>query len=75
MRSDISVACALAVLLGGCAATSPGPAWLAAAPDQPAGYRYYDNYHPNNVNSPSPEAIENARRGTYLWPPSTGEVH
>ncbi len=70
MRSGFPVVCGLAALLGGCAAIAPTPAGLAALPGQPVGYRYYDNFHPNWVNNPSPEAIANAQRGTYLWPPA-----
>jgi hypothetical protein len=71
MRSGFPIACALAVVLAGCTATAPTPAGLAAAPGQPVGYRYYDNFHPNWVNNPSPEAIESAKRYTYLWPPES----
>lgn len=71
MRSGFLIVCALAALLAGCATTAPTPAGLARTPDQPVGYHYYDNFHPNWVNNPSPEAIENAKRGTYLWPPSS----
>ena len=70
MRSDYPIVCVLAVLLEGCATTAPTPAGLARAPDQPVDYRYYDNRHPNWVNNPSPEAIANAKRGTYVWPPT-----
>jgi hypothetical protein len=66
MRSGFPVVCALAVLLAGCA-TAPMPAGLAATPGEPVGYRYYDNFHPNWVNNPSPEATNSAKRYTYLW--------
>lgn len=65
--------CAVGLLLAGCAqnATAPG---IEAAQNGPMGYHYYDNEHPNVVNSPSPEAIQNAQRGTYLWPPATDVI-
>jgi hypothetical protein len=70
MRSSFFV-CVLALLLAGCATTAPTPAGLARTPDQPVGYRYYDNIRPNWVSDASPEAIESAERGTWLWPPDT----
>jgi hypothetical protein len=73
MRPRISVAIALATLLGGCAVTTSAGAEAQNA--APIGYRYYDNQHPNNVVQPSAEAIANAQRGTYLWPPAMGIVH
>jgi hypothetical protein len=72
MRSGFPIICALAVLLAGCATTLPPPTGLARQPDQPVGYRYSDNFHPNWVSNASPEAIENAKRGTWLWPPGLG---
>jgi hypothetical protein len=72
MRLGCAVVSALAVVLGGCATTQyPG---VGAAPDEPVGYRYYDNQHPNWVNNPSPEAVANAQRGTWLWPPAVGII-
>jgi hypothetical protein len=72
MRAGTPAVFALAVLLGGCAATAP--ATLSAQNGAPAGYRYYDNQHPNYVINPSAEAIANAQRGTYLWPPAMSTV-
>ncbi len=72
MRAAIPAALGLAVLLGGCTGTTP--AGLEAQNGPPAGYRYYDNQHPNWVNNPSPQAIANAQRGTYLWPPAMSTV-
>jgi hypothetical protein len=72
MRAGIAAAFGLAVLLGGCTATTP--AYLEAQNRAPVGYRYYDNQHPNWINNPSPEAIANAQRGTYLWPPAMGTI-
>ncbi len=61
MRPGLPVVLALAVLLGGCAAaTAPG---VEAQYGAPAGYRYYDNQHPNYVVQPSAEAVANAQRG------------
>lgn len=72
MRAAIPAALGLAMLLGGCATTAPqGP---QAQNGRPVGYWYYDNQHPNAVNSPSPEAIASAQRGTYLWPPAMSTV-
>jgi hypothetical protein len=54
--------CAVGALLAGCAAEAPGPI---------QGYSYHDGNHPNDVSAhPSPQAIENAARGTWLWPPA-----
>ena len=72
MRAGIPAAFGLAVLLGGCAATTPTS--LEAQGGAPVGYRYYDNQHPNGVNNASPEALANAQRGTYLWPPAMSIV-
>jgi hypothetical protein len=57
--------CAIGALLAGCA-TSPAP--LADA-DSPRGYWFHDGIRPNNVVSPSPQAIYNASHGVWLWPP------
>ncbi len=59
--------CAIGVLLTACA-TEPEP-WAKAA-DGPRGYWYHDAMHSNIVVSPSPQAIENAKRGVWLWPPA-----
>lgn len=34
------------------------------------GYHFYDGMHQISVSSPSPQAIEAARRGVWLWPPT-----
>jgi hypothetical protein len=65
--------CALGLLLAGCAQNATAPD-IQAAQNGPIGYRYYDNQHPNAINSPSPEAIRNAQQGTYLWPPAADVV-
>ena len=54
-------------LLVGCA---PEPGTLGNVSDIP-GYAYHDGIR-NNYVSPgvSPQAIENATRGVYLWPPA-----
>ena len=44
------------------------PAPLADA-DSPRGYWFHDGLRPNNVVSPSPQAIYNASHGVWLWPP------
>jgi hypothetical protein len=54
----------VALLLAGCAADTAPPAGNSVV-----GYRFYDANHPNGVNGASAQAIENARRGTWLWPP------
>ena len=60
---------ATALLLSACAA-NPGP---TAGQGVVYGYQYHDGRHPNDVNSqPSPQAIENARQGVWLWPPDIG---
>ncbi len=59
--------CAAAAVLAGCA-TAPEP-WAGPA-DGPRGYWYHDSVHSNVVVSPSPQAIENAKRGVWLWPPT-----
>lgn len=61
----------LTMLLGGCAATTSAGVEANATP---LGYRYYDSQHPNYVIQPSAEAIANAKRGTYLWPPAMSGV-
>ena len=58
-------------LCGICAAM----AGCVAAPEPPQmqgviGYRYHDGNHQNDVVSPSPQAIESARHGVWLWPPA-----
>jgi len=61
-------AAAAAILLAGCA-TDPGA--TAAEDGAVYGYQYHDGAHPNYVTAqPSPQAIENARRGVWLWPPA-----
>ncbi|HLY88838.1 MAG TPA: hypothetical protein VKQ27_07625 [Acetobacteraceae bacterium] len=72
MRRGFPVVLVLATLLGGCVGTNSagGQAQNAA----PIGYRYYDSQHPNYVIQPSAEAIANAQRGTYLWPPAMSVV-
>jgi len=60
--------CAVVVLLGGCADNSPGV--TAEQGSAPRGYWYHDANHPNQVVSPSPQAIYNATHGTWLWPPA-----
>ena len=59
--------CAIAASLAACA-TAPEP-W-ATPGDGPLGYRYHDGMHSNAVASPSPQAIENAKHGVWLWPPA-----
>jgi hypothetical protein len=54
-----------AVLTGCTAASAP-----TATPGSVIGYRYHDGNHQNEVVSPSPVAVENARRGVWLWPPA-----
>jgi hypothetical protein len=58
--------CIIGVLLTGCA-TAPQPS--AGADGSPLGYWYHDAIRPNNVVSPSPQAIYNASHGVWLWPP------
>ena len=72
MRRGFPVVLVLATLLGGCAATNS--AGVEAQNAAPVGYRYYDGQHPNDVVRPSAEAIANAERGTYLWPPAMSVV-
>ena len=72
MRAGIPAAFVFAMLLGGCTATTPAD--VEAQNGAPVGYQYYDNQHPNAVINPSPEAIANAQRGTYLWPPAMSIV-
>jgi hypothetical protein len=59
--------CIIGTLLAGCA-TAPEP-W-AEAGGGPRGYWYHDALHLNTVASPSPQAIENAKHGVWLWPPA-----
>jgi hypothetical protein len=59
-------------LFGLCAASAgcvaaPGPDEVSG---EVIGYRYHDGNHPNYIVSPSPQAIENGRRGIWLWPPA-----
>ena len=56
----------LGTLLAGCTAASEP----YANADGVIGFRYHDGMHSNSVASPSPQAIENARRGVWLWPPA-----
>jgi hypothetical protein len=58
--------CAAGLLPTGCA-TTPDPT------DATLGYAYHDANHPNHVSSPSPQAIENARHGVWLWPPAEND--
>jgi hypothetical protein len=58
--------CGLCVAATGCVA-APGS---DEAPGEVIGYRYHDANHPNYIVSPSPQAIENGRRGVWLWPPA-----
>ena len=55
----------LGATVAGCA-VPPGP----AQPQGVIGYRYHDANHQNEVVSPSPQAIESARHGVWLWPPA-----
>ena len=57
--------CTIGALLAGCA-TAPAP---SADADSARGYWYHDGIRPNNVVSPSPQAIYNASHGVWLWPP------
>ncbi len=72
MLPGFPVVLVLAMLVGGCAATSS--AGVEAQNAAPVGYRYYDGQHPNHVVQPSAEAVANAERGTYLWPPAMSVV-
>lgn len=54
----------LGILLAGCAVIPQPPEGGA-----PIGYRFSDAIHPNYVASPSPQALHNASRGVWLWPP------
>jgi hypothetical protein len=56
--------CTVGIVLAGCAAV-PQPPTQGALP----GYRFNDAIHPNSVVSPSPQALHNASRGVWLWPP------
>ncbi len=58
---------ALGASLAACT-TIPEP-W-ANASGGPRGYWYHDAIHSNVVVSPSPQAIENAKHGVWLWPPA-----
>jgi hypothetical protein len=59
------VLCGLCATAAGCA-----PALDPAQTQGVIGYRYHDSNHQNEVVSPSPQAIENAKRGVWLWPPA-----
>ena len=50
----------------GCAQT-PEPS--DGTPYAVRGYWFHDSMHPNTVVSPSPQAIDNANHGVWLWPP------
>lgn len=68
MKTGYLALCTFGGLLAGCANTQTiGP--LPTAYDGPPGYVYFDAIRPNYVVSPSPQAIENARTGVWLWPP------
>ena len=58
--------CAIFVALAGCA-PAPEP---TQTPDGVIGYWYHDGNHQNQVVSPSPQAVENAKSGVWLWPPA-----
>ncbi len=58
--------CGLCAGPAGCAV----PPESAESPGEVIGYRYHDANHPNYIVSPSPQAIENGRRGVWLWPPA-----
>ena len=57
--------CAVSALPAGCTLDPTAGTDTAAL-----GYRYHDANHPNGLAQPSPQAIENARRGVWLWPPA-----
>jgi hypothetical protein len=59
--------CAICVAFTSCAPT-PEP---TQTPAGVIGYWYHDANHQNEVVSPSPQAIENARHGVWLWPPAS----
>jgi len=59
------VLCAIGTLPAGCAAVPPDS---TEAP--PLGYLYHDANHPSSIAQPSPQAIENAKHGVWLWPPA-----
>jgi hypothetical protein len=65
--SRILAFCAICALLTGCG-TAPDPS--AGTPGAVRGYLYHDALHPNDIVSPSPQAIYNANHGVWLWPPS-----
>ena len=60
--------CSFVVLLVGCTDLSSSIA--ADQGSAPRDYWYHDANHPNQVVSPSPQAIYNATHGTWLWPPA-----
>ena len=63
MTRYLVLGCLCAAQLG-CAAVEPPQSQGVI------GYRYHDGNHQNGVVSPSPQAIDNARRGVWLWPPA-----
>jgi hypothetical protein len=66
MRLRYLALCGLCAASVGCE-TAPG---AGDASGEVIGYRYHDANHPNYIVSPSPQAIENGRRGVWLWPPA-----
>jgi hypothetical protein len=66
MRLRDLALCGVCAAMSGCAA-APEPTQTQGGV---IGYRYHDGNHQNEVVSPSPQAIENARRGVWLWPPA-----
>jgi len=61
MKPGCLTVLAAAVVVAGCAAPQPETT--------PIGYRFHDANHPNDVSNASPQAIENAARGVWLWGP------
>ncbi|HEX4173000.1 MAG TPA: hypothetical protein VHY82_11060 [Acetobacteraceae bacterium] len=59
------VLCGLCAAVAGCAAPAP------TQTQSVVGYRYHDANHYNEVVAPSPQAIENAGHGVWLWPPAS----
>jgi hypothetical protein len=75
MHSRYLALCALCALALGCV---PGPG-VSVDPastqnDAQPGYRYHDANHPDGVQNASPQAVNNAAHGTWLWPPQESEV-
>ena len=61
----------IAILLAGCAANA-GTSYernVAAY-----GYLYHDGNHNGGSSQASPQAIQNATHGTWLWPPAEGDI-